>query len=70
MITVLKQTPATINGRDCYELLVHDDEMHACVACDLCIYRDWGDYQVIEVDCCTVHGCTLDPNTYFIAKQL
>lgn len=68
MIKVIKSTPATINGRDCNELLVHDDEMHASVACNLCIYRGWAGYQECAADCCTVHGCTMDPNTYFLAE--
>ena len=69
MKKVLKRTPVTAFGRDCLELLVHDDDMHACVACELCAYRDWGAYQECAADCCTVHGCTIDANTYFLVEQ-
>lgn len=65
MITVLKETPVTAYGRDCIEQLIHDDDMHANVACELCAYRGWDDYAEGTVDCCTVHGCTVDPDTYF-----
>ena len=65
MIKVLKETPITINGSDCLEQLVHDDGMDYDCVCDNCCYRNWSDYQLIGVDCCTVHGCTRDPNTYF-----
>lgn len=70
MIKVLKQTPATINGRDCLELLVQDDEMHGCEACDLCIYRSWNDYQETQANCVDVHGCTTLANVYFLASQI
>ncbi len=69
MITVIKKTPATINGRDCYETLVHDDAIIACTCCDLCCYRDWNDYVEVMASCMDVHGCTPDANTYFLAEQ-
>lgn len=69
MIKVLKRTPVTAFGRDCLEQLVHDDDMHACVACERCAYRDWSAYQECAADCCTVHGCTIDANTYFLVTQ-
>lgn len=70
MIKILKRTPATINGRDCYELLVHDDAITDCTCCDLCIYRDWGDFYYYYACCMDVHGCTRDANTYFITEDL
>lgn len=70
MITVLKETPITAFGRDCLEQLVRDDDIHAIVACELCAYRDWADYAECQADCCTVHGCTIDANTYFLLSQL
>ena len=70
MITVLKETPVTAYGRDCIEQLVHDDDMHANVACELCAYRGWDDYAEGTADCCTVHGCTIDSDTYFLLSQL
>lgn len=70
MIKILKQTPATINGRGCNELLVHDDAITCCTCCDLCCYRDWIDYSDAMATCMDVHGCTPDANTYFLAEQL
>lgn len=70
MIKVLKRTPATINGRDCYELLVSDDDMGPYVACDLCAYRGWDGWIELRCDCVTAHGCTPDANTYFLAEQI
>ena len=70
MIKVLKETPVTAYGRDCLEQLVHDDEMNANVACDLCAYRGWSDYEECGADCCTVHGCTINPNAYFLISQI
>ena len=70
MIKVLKETPVTAYGRDCMELLVQDDEMHALVACELCAYRGWADYAECQADCCSVHGCSMDANTYFLVSLL
>lgn len=70
MITILKETPATISGRDCYELLVHDDAITNCTCCDLCCYRDWWDYGEVYATCMDVHGCTPDANTYFLAEKI
>ena len=72
MIKVLKKTLATINGRDCKELLVHNDAITSCSCCDLCCYRDWEEYVEPWLDlyasCMDVHGCTPDSNTYFIVE--
>lgn len=65
MITVIKETPITVDGHDCMEQLVHNNDMSAFIACDLCAYRGWYDKTDTGCDCCTVHGCTLDPETYF-----
>ena len=70
MITVIKETPITAFGRDCLEQLVHNDDMSAFIACDLCAYRGWVDTTETMCDCCTVHGCTTDPETYFQLSQL
>lgn len=70
MIKVLKQTPATINGRDCYETLVHDDECQVGDACNLCIYKGYKPDMELYADCAAVHGCTIDAKTYFIAEPL
>lgn len=70
MIKVLKQTPATINGRDCMELLVQDDDMHGYDACDHCVYRGWKNQNEMQANCVDVHGCTYLANVYFLAKQM
>lgn len=70
MITVIKETPITIDGQDCKEQLVHNDDMSAFIACDLCAYRRWDGWGGTSTDCCTVHGCTTDPETYFLLSQL
>lgn len=70
MITILKRTPATIDGRDCYELLVHDDNINDCTCCDLCIYKSWREWLDVIVCCTDAHGCTPDANTYFITEDL
>lgn len=70
MITVIKETPITIDGQDCKEQLVHNDDMSAFIGCDLCAYRGWSGYNENQCDCCTVHGCTTDPETYFLLSQL
>lgn len=69
MIRVIKKTPATINGRDCLELLVQDDFMLGYSACDLCCYRDYVPDKEIMADCATVHGCTINNDYYFLAMQ-
>lgn len=70
MIKVLKETPVTAYGRDCLVQLVQDDDMHCYDACSLCAYRGWDNFDDYDADCCTVHGCTMNPNTYFIISQL
>ena len=70
MIKILKQTPATINGRECNELLVHDDAITSCTCCDLCCYRDWDEYAECYASCMDVHGCTPNANIYFLAEQI
>lgn len=70
MITILKKTPATINGRDCMEVLVHDDNIMNCTCCDLCIYKTWDDWNGTFASCMDVHGCTTDVRNYFITQPL
>lgn len=70
MITIMKRTPATIDGRDCYELLVHDDAITDCTCCDLCIYKFWEEWVDALASCMDVHGCTQDANAYFITEDL
>lgn len=68
MITVIKETPITVNGHDCIEQLVHNDDLNDCTACDVCLYREWDDYLETLTDCNTVHDCTRDANTYYRLK--
>lgn len=70
MLTILKKTPITFNGVDCLEVLVKDDFMKASVPCELCMYRNYEPDSELLADCCTVHGCGLDFNTYFITQNL
>lgn len=65
MITVLKETPYMVNGHECILQLIHNDCKKYDLVCDNCFFRNWKDYQLIAVDCCTVHGCTVDSDTYF-----
>ena len=70
MITVLKETPITVDGHNCMEQLVHDENMAYEFVCTNCCYREWNDRQEMFADCCTVHGCTTDPFTYFRITEL
>lgn len=70
MITVIKETPITAYGRDCLEQLVNDDDMGPYVACDLCAYRGWFDYEECQASCSDVHGCGSNQNQYFLLSQL
>lgn len=70
MITVLKETPITLDGEDCMEVLVNNDNIIDGTCCDLCIYNRW-DYEIYhQCSCMDVHGCTWSPNTYFITRPL
>lgn len=69
MIRIIKKTPATINGRDCLELLVQDDCMLGYDACDLCCYRDYVPNPDLMATCQDVHGCTANPDYYFQAQR-
>lgn len=61
----LKRTPITYAGKDWWEVLVEDDDLGECAACDLCIYDG---YQG-EDNCQDVHGCLRSPHTYFILAE-
>lgn len=69
MATIIKKRPATINGRECNELLVLDFEIGNTPACNLCCYRDWSDYNQTMSLCKDVHGCTCSPFTYFLTEK-
>lgn len=69
-MTVLKETPVTVNGHDYLKQLVHNDDMSALIACDLCVYRSWSGKNESQCDCCTAHGCTTDPETYYLLAEV
>lgn len=70
MITVIKETTYTVNGHDCILQLIHNDCKKYDFVCENCFFFNWVDYKLIAVDCCTVHGCTVDPDTYFQISEL
>lgn len=70
MLTILNKTPITFNGVDCFEVLVKDDCMNDSVPCELCMYRNYAADNELFTDCCTVHGCGIDFDTYFIIQDL
>lgn len=69
MITEIKRTPITYNGKDGWEILVSDTEPEEYDICDLCMYRDWDDWENCDASCIDVHGCLLSTFTYFIFQQ-
>lgn len=69
MITELKRTPITWNGEDGWEILVEDDYPFENDSCELCMYRDWNDWEDCGASCCIVHGCGLFQDKYFIFQQ-
>lgn len=70
MITVLKETPMTFHGKDCMEVLVHNDNLEFFTCCDLCIYKDYIEWIDFMASCMDVHGCGTDSRDYFIRKPL
>lgn len=69
-ITILKRTPKTAFGRDVMELLVEDKSVWCDECCEKCCYRDYAPSSPEFVDCCTIHGCTTNPHSYFMVEQL
>lgn len=70
MITIIKETPITIDGVDYLEQLVKDNECWGIECCEKCYYRGWSLTEDGDYDCCTVHGCTTNPQTYFRITKL
>lgn len=70
MITVLKETPITVNGIDYCLQLVEDDTMWCGDVCPLCYYRDWNNFNECGASCCEVHGCHSAVPTYFILTDI
>lgn len=66
MITELKRTPITFDGKDGWEILLEDDcELDENV-CGSCIYRDWNDWSGCGTTCVDVHGCGYRQRSFFI----
>lgn len=70
MIDIIKRTPITIDGVDCVELLVDDDEATHQNCCDLCYYGDWTPSEDVMASCCEVHGCPRSVPYYFQIEKL
>lgn len=68
MIRILKQTPITIEGKDCLEELINDETILIGEACNYCCYREWYDVNEYGTPCNIVHGCGNGP-TYFIISK-
>lgn len=68
MITELKKTPITINGKDYLEVLVQDDTCPSNHCCDLCYYRDYEPSIDLLATCCDVHSCGQRWDTYYIIQ--
>lgn len=65
MVKIIKQTPISINGTDCLELLVCDDSLR-CTPCEKCWYMDSDPDPDLLASCQEIHGCTPDINSYFV----
>lgn len=70
MIKVLKQTPITVEGKDCYLQLLHDNSIWVEDACEYCCFRDWNDWAGTGDFCSQVHGCDIFSPTYFKITDL
>ena len=70
MLTIVKEFLYTFNGKDCRLVLVHDDCITTGIPCDYCFYRDYEPDSEILEDCCTVHDCSVDFDTYFTLFEL
>ena len=69
MITELKRTPITFDGKDGWEILILNDCPHVVCVCELCIFRDWTGQHDTDATCIQVHGCGYSPFSYFIFKK-
>lgn len=65
MKKIIKKTPITFNGVEGFEVLVNDSEVWAAECCEKCMYSYYVPSSEIVTDCCTVHGCSTSPFTYF-----
>ena len=68
MITEKKRTPITWWGKDGWEILMEDDFPFEDDVCELCMYREWNDWEDCGVSCGIIHGCGVGQKTYFIFK--
>lgn len=69
MITEKKRTPITYFGKDGWEILVEDDYPYNDDVCELCMWREWNDWEFGAEPCYWVHGCSLDQHMYFIFQE-
>lgn len=69
MITELKRTPITWNGKDGWEILVEHDYPCQTNICELCMYGDPDEMAKCEPSCITVHDCGMYRRTYFIFEK-
>lgn len=67
---ILKSTPVTIDGHDVMEILVSDEDVWCAECCYNCCYQNWQPHSESDYDCCTIHGCTQDPHTFFLIERL
>ena len=65
MITVIKETPIKIDGKDCTLQLILDYAIWVPDACDYCYYNEWNDWEDPSAKCAIVHGCLVGQPTYF-----
>ena len=70
MIKVLKESPITVEGKDCYLQLIYDDAIYSIEACNYCYYRDWENWSECCASCCEVHRCHPYEPTYFKLTDL
>lgn len=71
MKKIIKKTPITLGGSDVYEILIEDDSIINCTCCDLCLYRGSISFDLeLMASCIDVHGCSMNPNRYFISEPI
>lgn len=66
MKSILKKTPITYNGRDGFEILIHDDSIWSVDSCDYCMYEEYYNWSESSAPCFVVHGCGALSPTYFV----
>lgn len=69
MITEIKRTPITWDGKDGWEILVQNDCPQVVCVCQLCIYHYWDGWKKRGTTCRILKGCGNSLYTYFIFKK-